>query len=292
MPTGPDGCAALRGMDNEFTPGSRFTYRQWLDRGGTRAGLRRQLEQGRLARVAYGVYAPAQPDGVAAPHTRIRQAVHEGRVALPLLEAAAFHELWTPPDIPTPLLSADGRRQIAPQYLLEHGGLLIPTKAWTAIALARWQPLHGALIGIDSALRAGVTKAELVNVSKSMRRWPGVGALKAAIEAGDALSESPLESWSRGLMLAAGLPRPALQHLVEADGLRMRADFAFLEQRVIGEADGHTKYGDDPRQALREEKRRQARLQAAGWIVVRWGWAEVRRDPSRWLHGLTSTLRR
>lgn len=279
-------------MDDDFIPSQRFTYEQWTARGGTRAGLRRELELGRCVRVARGVYAPAADDRTLGRAAQIRHAVQAGHVVLPLVEAAHFHGLWTPPSIPAQLLSADGRRQIPPQHLLEYRGLLIPTKAWTALALGRWQPLQGALIGIDSALRVGVHKGELTEIAMGMRRWPGVRLLKQAIEAGDGLSESALESWSRGLMIAAGLPAPALQHVVVADGVRMRADFAFVEQRVIGEADGESKYVADPRQALHDEKRRQARLQAAGWVVVRWGWSEVHPNPRRWLDGLAAQLRK
>ena len=109
-------------MDDDFLPLQRFTYQQWLARGGTRAGLRRLCEMGQYQRVAQGVYAPtatATPPGRSA---QVRHAVQAGQVVLPLLEAAQFHGLWTPPHIPTQLLSADGRRQIPPTQLIEHRG--------------------------------------------------------------------------------------------------------------------------------------------------------------------------
>jgi very-short-patch-repair endonuclease len=55
-----------------------------------------------------------------------------------------------------------------------------------------------------------------------------------------------------------------------------RVDFAWLEQGVVGEADGRVKYAD--RNAVRvieAEKERQARLEALGLVVVRWGWRDL-----------------
>lgn len=84
----------------------------------------------------------------------------------------------------------------------------------------------------------------------------------------DPRAESPLESWSRGYMVVYGLPMPLLQHtLVGADGMSYRVDFYWPDARLIGEADGLAKYGDDPkafRRAKAEEVSRQRALQAEG----------------------------
>jgi hypothetical protein len=60
---------------------------------------------------------------------------------------------------------------------------------------------------------------------------------------------------------------------------------------VVGEFDGRVKYGrllrpgQDPGDAVFEEKRREDALRAEDWAVVRWTWADVERPGrlSRWL---------
>ena len=60
-------------------------------------------------------------------------------------------------------------------------------------------------------------------------------------------------------------------------GSAYRADFAWPGHRVIGEADGLLKYAD--RRDLLAEKQREDDLRRAGWVVVRWTWAEITRTP-------------
>lgn len=122
-----------------------------------------------------------------------------------------------------------------------------------------------------------------------MERWPGVKALVQAVAEGNALSGSALESWSRGLMIRHGLPSPVLQHPIRVAGRTVYPDFIWLEQRVIGEADGSDKYGTSGADVY-AEKRRQAELQAAGYLLYRWGWPEVRDDVLPWIHGLCRAL--
>jgi hypothetical protein len=107
-----------------------------------------------------------------------------------------------------------------------------------------------------------------------MRGWSGARTLQAGIRHADPASASPFESWSRGWMVAVGLPSPELNvRVLGAAGRRYFGDFVWREHGVIGEADGVAKYGAtsaEIRAALRGERERQADLEAAGWRVVRW----------------------
>ena len=64
-------------------------------------------------------------------------------------------------------------------------------------------------------------------------------------------------------------------------GFVARTDFAWEEQRVIGEFDGRVKYGrllrpgQDPGDIVFEEKRREDAIRDLGWGVVRWTWADL-----------------
>ncbi|HET7901291.1 MAG TPA: DUF559 domain-containing protein [Candidatus Nanopelagicales bacterium] len=102
--------------------------------------------------------------------------------------------------------------------------------------------------------------------------------LSAAIELGDPSSESPLESMSRGWMHETGVPRPLLQQSVTGEsGRPYRVDFLWPDHRVIGEADGMSKYGSI--EDVRAEKRREDDLRRAGYTVVRWTYEELMKDP-------------
>jgi hypothetical protein len=147
----------------------------------------------------------------------------------------------------------------------------------TALDVARGRPLSESLVVLDAATRrAGI--GALAPAYERMAPGRGTAALGRALALADPLSESPLESASRGVMLAAGLPPPELQAWVRgADGRRYRLDFLWREQRVVGEADGWGKYVD--REVLREEKRREDALRAAGFTIVRWTSDELARTP-------------
>lgn len=150
-------------------------------------------------------------------------------------------------------------------------------------------PIPEALVVLDAATSTlGVHDPEgAVRLIETMRPrfWhcTGIRAVDEAMPYVDPLAESPLESWSRGHMIVGGVPAPLTQQIVTgADGVDYRVDFCWPGARVIGEADGLAKYGDTPaqvREAKRREWARQRALEAAGWIVIRWTWDELARDP-------------
>ena len=99
-------------------------------------------------------------------------------------------------------------------------------------------------------------------------------------------AESPGESVSRALMLAFRFPEPALQREHrDSQGFVGRTDFAWdIAPDPVGEFDGWGKYfreeltgGQDPRDVIRREKRRENRLLALGHPVLRWDWSELER---------------
>jgi hypothetical protein len=61
-----------------------------------------------------------------------------------------------------------------------------------------------------------------------------------------------------------------------------RTDFVWEGRRVVGEFDGRIKYGrllrpgQDPGDAVFEEKRREEAIRDEEWRVIRWVWAELR----------------
>ena len=80
-----------------------------------------------------------------------------------------------------------------------------------------------------------------------------------------------------------GLAPSALQFEVRrrSGGLVGRTDFAWEDRGVLGEFDGRVKYGrllrpgQDPGDAVFEEKRREDAIRDEGWGVVRWVWSDL-----------------
>lgn len=117
----------------------------------------------------------------------------------------------------------------------------------------------------------------------------GVNAARAALSIADPAAESVLESYSRAGLIDAGFPAPQCGlPVVGDDGRTYWADMAWPEYRLIAEVDGELKYvvGED----LLREKRRQEAIEAAGWVVVRWGWREAVIEPHRMLERLERFL--
>jgi hypothetical protein len=166
--------------------------------------------------------------------------------------------------------------------------------------LGRGRSFPDALMAIDGAARALVlasghdrwsirrrevpdqvlaeVAAELDEAFRSVWGWPGTRVLRQALEVRNVSSESPSESWSRGVLLLAGLPSPEVNVGIRGrSGREYWGDLVWRRQRLIGEVDGDGKYGGDAptrRRRLAEERAREDDLIAAGWRFVRWGSAE------------------
>ena len=91
----------------------------------------------------------------------------------------------------------------------------------------------------------------------------------------DAAAESPGESLTRLLLSGLGWPVRSQVRIHDEHGLVGRVDF-LVGTNVIVEFDGMVKYeGAGGRTALAAEKRREDRLRAAGYQVVRIVWADL-----------------
>jgi very-short-patch-repair endonuclease len=153
-------------------------------------------------------------------------------------------------------------------------GIPITTRERTWRDLAMMLPQPALLAVTDQLLGMGCT---LLDMQTQLARRPsGRGAARArsVLPVADPRAESPMESVLRWLLHEADLPRPVLQHEVRDPGGRFlgRADLAWPDRKVLVEFDGDV---HRERDVFVNDLRRQNRLVAAGWIVLRFTSADV-----------------
>ncbi len=117
----------------------------------------------------------------------------------------------------------------------------------------------------------------------------GLGPLPAALDThrGDqapTLTRSELEERFLVLIRAAGLPEAEVN--VQVTGFTV--DFLWRRERVVAETDGRAFH--TTRSAIDRDRRRDARLAAAGYQVLRFGWHDVTADATAVVATLAAVL--
>jgi very-short-patch-repair endonuclease len=258
-----------------------FTRAEALEAGWTHRRIKTRLGRGEWRAVRRGVYIEEAVWSALDAVGRYRQkcfAEGIGReVAIWGPSAAAVHG-FDLLNSATAELHVRRTSEVDGKEVEHIDGVVVSAPDVAVIDSARLLGVESGLVIADSALRAGrVTRQQLQQGAVRCHNWRGCQhAVDVALLA-DALAESPLESVSRYRMHLAGLPCPELQITIDLPSGRVRVDFLWRQQRVVGEADGMVKYTDA--EVLRMEKRRQVWLEDAGYQVVRWVWDEIWRQP-------------
>jgi hypothetical protein len=162
-----------------------------------------------------------------------------------------------------------------------------PARTWRDLA-GVLEP--GALLAASDQIVNGLASREELS-AELLRRPSGRGCARArrVLPLADPLAESPMESVVRWLVHEAGLPQPELQYEVrdDADGFVGRADLAWPEHKVLVEFDGdvHRERG-----VFVNDLRRQNRLIAAGWTILRFSSADVLVRPDEMLAAIRKAL--
>ena len=172
----------------------------------------------------------------------------------------------------------------------ELDGLLVTSRIQTVLDLAAFVPFAEALVPLDHVLKPdaergfpALSKDGLLDALAGRYPTATERRVVAAIKFADPASASAGESYSRGLIQAAGFTMPALQYEVRSSAGRIGySDFYWEESRTVGEFDGIAKYqkpeylnGRTPGQVVVDEKLREDRIRATGRNVVRWVWADL-----------------
>ena len=145
-------------------------------------------------------------------------------------------------------------------------GVLLTTPVRTAYDCARWLAPAERLVVADALAHEGlVTPDELSLYRNNHRGIRNVTRVDEVLQMLEPLSESPMESRLRHLLVAARLPRPTAQHVVR-DGsgdFVARLDLAYLGCRLAIEYDGAFHW-----EQRREDDRRRDAVRALGWTVM------------------------
>ena len=167
--------------------------------------------------------------------------------------------------------------------VVELTGTPVTSLARTVVDLGCTLPLAQAVAAGDLALTR-VDRGEIETVLGGQAGRTGIARARRAVTLLDPRSESAGESFSRVVFHQAGLPVPEPQYAVFTPDGRFvaRCDFGWPELGVLGEFDGRKKYGrllrkpgQTAEDVLVEEKRREDRLRALGWVVIRWMWSDL-----------------
>ncbi len=172
------------------------------------------------------------------------------------------------------------RAMRAEEHLI-HLGLRITTPARTIADLSRSVSGNELQRLIETAeLRRLATRQELESYA------PRHPVLRTALEAGHEprLTRSEAERRLLELIRAAGLPAPRTN--VRVEGLEV--DVLWPRQRLIIEVDGFAHH--DGRAAFERDRRRDGRLLAAGYRVLRITWRQLTEEPALVLATIAAAL--
>ena len=245
-----------------------------------RAGLTRDhLRSSRWRRIGPGIYAWS---AVADEPRVLLQAARERLSPLAVfsgLTAAWAHGLDVAPCAPIQVVVPHGhgpvqrsglllsRVELVAEDITTRLGLRVTSMERTLVDLCNQLPLVEAVVIADLALAAGLVDTASLHATAERRRGRlGVRRFRELVDLADGRSESPMETRLRCLLVRSGLPPPELQvNLTDRAGSFLaRADLYYERARLAIEYDG-----ESHRETLAEDNRRQNRLLAAGYRLLR-----------------------
>jgi very-short-patch-repair endonuclease len=169
------------------------------------------------------------------------------------------------------------RTALDPDEIVEVEGLPTTSPLRTSADLGRYLPVVDAVVAIDMALHQGLASlAELWAYTDAIAGSKGVTRLRRALDLAECATESPMETRLRLLLVQSGLPRPEVQVTLHDRLGRFlaRPDLLYRAHGLAIEYDGGTH-----RDSIAEDNRRQNRLTAAGFKLLRFVAGDLQRTP-------------
>ncbi len=165
------------------------------------------------------------------------------------------------------------------------GVIPVTSRARTLIDLGAVAPADRVEEALDGAERDGSVRRQQVEsryVRLRARGRNGIGAMTQILEGRlptERLPRSVLERRMLRLLTEAGLPSPVGNHPVRlVDGSVYKIDFAYVEQMIAIEVDGHGSHAT--RRERADDNRRANALSSAGWMMRRFTYEQVVREPT------------
>lgn len=287
-------------MDSSITPNAR---RQEL----SPYRIRQLVKAGAMVRITRGAYAsPLDADALRRRAETLlavlpSRAVVCRRTAawlwgLDVLPPGQTEAKW-PVEIVVPAGTSPPRRpgcrsyqaDLPPEDVTEVAGVRVTSKERTALDCARFAQRMEAVAAVDQFLRCGVDLAALRDRAATLAGQRNTARLRDVIDTADPGAASPGESWTRTLVVDAGLPRPRTQVPVRLPADRHAfLDMALAEYGTGIEYDGAQHHSR--REDMRHDEERRRLIAASGWQVVVAREEHVLGNPRPFLYAVTETL--
>jgi hypothetical protein len=267
--------SALRGLASRQS--GAVARWQLVRLGLTAEAIKHRIGTGRLIVIYRGVYAV----GHAALSDRGRifaglLAAGPSAVASHRTAAALYGLIPTLPAVVDVTVTGRARRSrptlnihetTRPMETRRRQGIPVTAPLRTLADLASTRPAAEVDRARSEALAAGLVRPE-------------------ELDPGTAPTRSELENRMLALIAEAGLPAPLVNHPIGP----YLVDFAWPAEAVVVETDGYATHGD--RAAFERDRARDAALQAAGYVVLRFTWRQITREPLTVVARLAQVLAR
>ena len=273
-----------------------FGLDQLRELGLTASAVRKRRRAGRLHRIHHAVYSLVPRELLTWEGLYMAAVIASGPGAVVSHRSAArLHELrnygYTKIDVTVPRRSCrkhDG--------VLVHCSTTLADKDVTVVSNIPVTTVARTLFDLgevltDRQLERAFDQAEILQVldaraiNDQLARNPtrrGAKSVKHLLKThyiGSTPTENEFEDAFLALTRDLGLPDPTAQYYIDpGDGEPpIRADFAWPDRKIVVETDGRKTHGT--RQAFETDRRRDQRLTAAGWTVIRITWRQLTRRP-------------
>lgn len=233
------------------------------------------------APLCHGVYAGSHVEDTVRTRARAHglllgpEAVFSHGTAAALLgstlevDPASPLSVIVPPDSATGTGAGLRRRRLAlgQEDVTRHDGVRVTSPARTVLDLAAGAGEEIAVVAVDALVHAW--PAALPSAVERLPALLGrrdVRQVRRVLAIAEPLTESPMESRLRLLLVRAGLPRPVAQHVVRGPTGRFiaRVDLAYPDLRVAVEYDGRAAHPV----GLARDRERAWELRRAEWVAV------------------------
>lgn len=271
-----------------------FTARDALEVGVTKRRLQTMVARGWCERLARGVYRVSGSPVTAEQALAAAVAQREGSVLSH--QAAAW--VWSLPGFRSAAAVITVERRgnqrhdhgwvrttgwLPPAHTTMARSLPVTTVARTIFDIAGIAPVGRTSRALDHAVsRRLCTLEEVRDVHELMARRGrrGTVVLRTLLDersAGWVPPSSELERRARAVFRAGGLPEPEYEVDLGDDSWIGRVDCLWREARLVVELDGRAYH--DGRTARDADRRRDNRLMAQGWRVLRFTWDDLAERP-------------